>query len=149
MKSLKEIMSTDVACGTADMSLADIAGMMVTFDCGEVPIVDSLQNKNVIGVITDRDIVCRTLGKGLNPMNLKVQDCMTTDIVTGDYDMTVNDCLEIMQENQIRRLPIVDENNQLCGIVSQADLIKYADVDEAVEMVKEVSKPTDSPSAVQ
>jgi CBS domain-containing protein len=149
MKSLKDIMSTNVACATPDTGLVDIAKLMVEYECGEIPIVTSMDQKNITGVITDRDIVCRALGQGLNPMNLTAYDCMTKEVVTGDFDMTLDDCLEIMHENEIRRLPIVDENNKLCGILSQTDVINLIDGDEAGEVVQEVSKPSDSPSAVQ
>lgn len=145
MKNLKEIMTSDVACATADTKLVEIAKMMVDCDCGEIPIVKSLQDKTVIGVVTDRDIVCRTLGKGLNPMDLTVKDCMTTEVFTADYDMTVEDCIAIMREHLIRRLPVVDENNKLCGMVSQADLVKYVE-DDAIELIQDVSQPSSEAS---
>lgn len=149
MKNLGEVMSKDVACTTPETKLADVAKLMVTRDCGEIPVVKSMDQKSIVGVITDRDIVCRSLGAGKDPMKLMASDCMTTDVITGDFDMTVEDCLEIMRENQIRRLPIVDENNVLCGIISQADVINLVGEDQAIELIQDVSKPTDSPSAVQ
>lgn len=146
MKSLKEVMTTDVASATADMKLTEIARMMVDCDCGEIPVVTSLQDKTVIGVVTDRDIVCRTLGKGLNPMDLTVKDCMTSDVVTAEFDMTVEDCIAIMREHLIRRLPVVDDNNKLCGMISQADLVKYVNEDDVFELVQNVSQPTNEAS---
>lgn len=146
MKSLKEVMTTDVACATDDMKLSEIARMMVDCDCGEIPVVSSLQDKSVIGVVTDRDIVCRTLGKGLNPMDLTVKDCMTSDVVTADFDMTVEDCIAIMREHLIRRLPVIDEDNKLCGMISQADLVKYVNEDDAFELIQDVSQPTNEAS---
>lgn len=146
MKSLEEVMTRDVACATAEMKLPEIAKMMVDCDCGEIPVVSSLQDKTVIGVVTDRDIVCRTLGKGINPMDLNVKECMTTDVVTADFDMTVEDCIAIMREHLIRRLPVVDDNNKLCGMISQADLVKYVNEDEAFELIQDVSQPTNEAS---
>jgi CBS domain-containing protein len=146
MKTLEEVMSKDVACATSEIKLTEIAKMMVDFDCGEIPVVKSLQDREVIGVVTDRDIVCRTLGKGLNPMDLTVKECMTTDIFTADYDMTVEDCVAIMREHLIRRLPVVDENNKLCGIISQADLVKYVNEDDAFELVQDISQPSSEAS---
>lgn len=142
MKGLKEVMTTNVACATAETKLVDIAKMMVDCDCGEIPVVSSQEDKTVIGVVTDRDIVCRTIGRGLNPMDLTVKECMTTEVFTADVDMTVEDCIAIMREHLIRRLPVVDENNKLCGMISQADLVKYVNEDDAFELVQDVSQPT-------
>ena len=148
-KKVKEIMSSDIACATGETSLVEVSKLMVNENCGEIPIVGSLINKNIIGVITDRDIVCRTLGSGKNPMNLKAQDCMTRNVVKVDPEMTISDCLQLMGENKIRRIPVVDENNFLAGIVSQADLIRFADKEEAIKTFRKVSSPSESPSSLQ
>jgi CBS domain-containing protein len=147
MKSVQEIMSKNIVWSTPDASLSDIAKMMVDCDCGEIPLVESSSNKNIVGVITDRDIVCRSLAVGKNPMELKAKDCMTSNVVTGDLDMSLSDCVDIMEENQVRRLPIVDEKGQFCGIVSQADVFRNLEDDaEGVELVERVSRPSDSAS---
>ena len=148
-KKESEIMSTDVTCTTPDSSLVEISKMMVDANCGEIPIVMDLKKKNIVGVITDRDIVCRTLGLGKNPMNLTARDCMTKNVVTANPDMNIDNCLELMQENKIRRIPVVDKNNFLCGIVSQPDLVRYGDEQGAIEAIQKVSSPGQSPSAIQ
>lgn len=149
MKKINEIMSSEVACATPDSSLVEVSQLMVKANCGEIPIVRDLNKKDIIGVITDRDIVCRTIGVGKNPMNFKAKDCMSKNVVTAREDMDVDECLELMRENKIRRLPVVDKNNFLCGIISQADLVRSADKNEAIEAVKRVSSPGQSPSAIQ
>lgn len=73
MDNLNEIMAKDLFSSTPDTSLAEIARLMVEHDCGEIPLVE---NSKVVGVITDRDIVCRTLGVGKNPLDLTAQNCM-------------------------------------------------------------------------
>lgn len=148
MKKVNEIMSSDVTCATPDSSLVEISQLMIKADCGEIPIVNSLEKKDLIGVITDRDIVCRTLGVGRNPLELHAVDCMTKNVVTTRPEMSIDDCLELMRINKIRRIPVVDDQNFLCGIVSQADLVKYADEEEAIEMIQEVSTPGLLPSAI-
>ena len=147
MKKLKEIMSKDVAFATPDTSLTDIAELMVTINCGEIPIVKSKKQKNLVGVITDRDIVCRTMGVGKNPMKLFARDCMTTHVITASVSSSLTDCVHLMRDNKIRRIPVLDENKELCGIVSLADIVGKADVDETMEMIEEVSHG-ETPSAV-
>lgn len=149
MKKVNEIMSTDVACTTPDTSLVEVSKLMVSANCGEIPIVSDLTKKNIVGVVTDRDIVCRTLGIGKNPMTLKAKDCMSKDVITVDPEANVDECLELMRENKIRRIPVVDKNNFLCGIVSQADLIKYGNKQDAIQTIQKVSSPGQSPSALQ
>jgi CBS domain-containing protein len=139
MQTIKDIMTTEVACTTPDTSLTEVARLMVEFECGEVPLVENFETKKVIGVITDRDIVCRTLGIGKNPMVCTAADCMTTPSITVNESMSVEDCLDLMKDNQIRRVPVVDKNGILSGIVSQVDLVDK--VDEAVKVIQEVSKP--------
>lgn len=147
MKSVQEIMSKNIFWSTPEASLTDIAKKMVDCDCGEIPLVESSSDKKIVGVITDRDIVCRSLAAGKNPLELKAKDCMTSNVVTGDLDMSLSDCIDIMEENQVRRLPIVDENEQFCGMVSQADVFHNLEDDaEGVELVDRVSRPSESSS---
>jgi CBS domain-containing protein len=121
--------------------------MMIDHDCGEIPVVESKDSKLPIGVITDRDIVCRAVAPGLNPLDLTVAHCMTKPCVTVTPDMTVEECSRIMEENQIRRVPVVDAGGSCCGIVALADIALRAKKAVAGEVVQEVSQPTAAASA--
>jgi CBS domain-containing protein len=121
--------------------------MMVDHDCGEIPVVDNKETKLPIGVITDRDIVCRTVARGLNPLDLTVADCMSQPCVTVTPDMSVEECSCVMEENKIRRVPVVDADGRCCGIVALADIALHARRSVAAEVVKEVSEPTAAASA--
>lgn len=145
MSSVKDIMVKNVACAIPEATLVEIAKLMVEYDCGEIPLVESKANKRVIGVITDRDIVCRSLGQGNNPLKLKARDCMTTPAVTATLEMMSEDCVELMEQFKIRRIPVVDDNDILCGMISMADLVMDVDEESAAEMVQEVSTPKNSP----
>jgi CBS domain-containing protein len=149
MKNISEIMSSDVAWATPDTSLVDIAKKMVSADCGEIPVVQGSDQRRILGVITDRDIVCRTIGMGKNPMDCYARDIMTQRVITGTVDMSIQDAMDLMTKNQVRRLPIVDKNQFLCGMISQADLVGFLNEDAATNLVQNVSRPSDSPSAVQ
>lgn len=139
---VREIMTADPACCTAETGLQEVAQMMIDHDCGEIPVVDNKQSRIPIAVITDRDIVCRAIAKGLNPLELKVADCMSRPSITVPSDMSLEECCKILEENQIRRVPVVDAGGSCCGIVSLADIALHAKKSAAAEVLKEVSEPS-------
>lgn len=144
---VKEIMTANPACCTSGTSLQDVAQMMIDHDCGEIPVVENKDNNLPIGVITDRDIVCRTVARGLNPLDLTAGDCLTTPCVTVTPEMSVDECCRILEDNKIRRVPVVDAAGSCCGIVALADIALHGKNKETVEVLKEVSEPTASGSA--
>jgi len=144
---VKEVMTSDPACCLAETPLPEVARMMIEYDCGEIPVVENQSGKLPIGVVTDRDIVCRTVANGLNPVELTAADCMSKPIVTVTPDMSLEECCRIMEEKLIRRVPVVNERGSCCGIVSLADVALQTRERVAGEVVKEVSEPTKSASA--
>ena len=139
---VKEVMTADPACCTSENGLQEVAQMMVDNDCGEIPVVENKETKLPIGVITDRDIVCRTVARGLNPLDLTVADCLSKPCITVTPDMSLEECSHVMEENKIRRVPVVDAAGSCCGIVALADIALHARRSVAAEVVKEVSEPT-------
>jgi CBS domain-containing protein len=111
---------------------------MVEADCGEIPITDS--SNRLVGVITDRDIVCRVVAKGKNPTAVTAGDIMTEPVVCVNPETSIEDVLAVMEENQIRRVPVVDDTGCCCGIISQADVALKARDGQVGELVREVSK---------
>jgi len=144
---VKDVMTPDPAICTPDSTLQRIAEMMVEHDCGEIPVVADIASMIPIGVVTDRDITCRTIAKGLNPLTMTVAECMSQPCITVHPDMSLDECCRIMEDNKIRRVPVVDASGACCGIVALADIAKHAAKREAGEVVKEVSEPTLSSSA--
>jgi len=144
---VKEIMTADPACCTPETSLQEVGKMMVDHDCGEIPVVEDKTSKVPIGVITDRDIVCRTVAQGVNPLDLTAGDCMSQPCVTVTPTMSLQDCARILEENQIRRVPVVDTKGSCCGIVALADIARHGQDGVTAEVVKEVSEPTSAASA--
>ena len=144
---VRDVMTADPTCCVSETALQEVAQMMVDHDCGEIPVVDSKETKIPVGAITDRDIVCRTVARGLNPLDLTAGDCMSQPIVTVTPDVSVEECSRIMEENKIRRVPVVDESGRCCGIVALADIALNAKTSVAAEVVKEVSEPTAKASA--
>lgn len=105
-------------------------------DCGEIPVVDG-QDK-LIGVITDRDIICRGVAKGKRS-DAPIQELMTAEPVSITQLATLRECLKTLEAHDIRRLPVVDEHHLCCGLVSQADIARYASNHLTGELVRDIS----------
>ena len=141
---VKDVMTATPACCTAETSLQEVANLMVENDCGAIPVVDSEDSNKPIGLITDRDIVCRAVAEGLNPLDLTANDCMTSDVLTVTEQTSFEECCRLMEEKQVRRVPVVDADGALVGIVALADVAREGRKTTAGEVVKEVSNPTAS-----
>jgi len=122
--------------------------MMVDCNCGEIPVVERGDSGRPIGVITDRDITCRTVARGLNPLDLTVEDCMSSPVITVRPDSSIEELCRILEQHQIRRAPVIDDAGCCCGIVSQADIARVAGRHLAGKVVQEVSRPSSAPSRV-
>lgn len=138
--NVKEIMTKDPACCTAESSLQEVAQLMVEHDCGCVPVVDSEDSRIPVGMITDRDITVRVIAKGQNPLDLTAGDAMTSTVVSVTPETSIEECCNLMEQSQIRRIAVVDENGACCGIVAQADVATNAAARQTAEVVQEVSK---------
>ena len=137
----RDLMTRNVACCTPDTPLQRVASMMVDCNCGEIPVVDALDTMRPIGVVTDRDICCRTVAEGRNPLSLSARDCMSSPCITIHVDAPIDECVDVMENNRIRRVPVVDASGRCCGIIAQADLARKMD-EVAAEVLREVSQPT-------
>jgi CBS domain-containing protein len=115
--------------------------MMAQSDCGAIPVVENTSNKKLAGIVTDRDIVCRTVAENKNPLELTVESCMSQTVVTTTPETSLEECCNLMEEHQIRRIPVVDQKGVCCGIVAQADVAIQGSEEDAAEMVREVSQP--------
>lgn len=145
MNTIRDIMTPDPATCTPDTSLQEVARMMVDFDCGAIPVVRSDDDDTPIGTVTDRDIVCRLVAQGQNPVDLDAESCMTVPCITVRADASFDEARKLMCDNQIRRLVVVDDTGACCGIVALADLVREG---KAEDVVREVSEPTEEPSTV-
>ncbi|MBI3549705.1 MAG: CBS domain-containing protein [Elusimicrobia bacterium] len=139
MQHVKDVMTENPACCTADTDVQAVARMMCDHDCGEIPVVDGKSSMRPIGVITDRDIACRVVARGVDAKQAKARDCMTNDCVTVTRETGIEECCRLLEENQIRRVPVVDEDGRCVGIVSQADIALKTTPRKAGEVVRRVS----------
>jgi CBS domain-containing protein len=143
---VQEIMTTDPVCVQPETSLEAVAQMMVEYDCGAIPVCDTRTEK-VVGILTDRDIVVRTVAKGLDPLEMLALDAMTNNPHTLKPNASVDDCIRMMEEYKIRRVPVTDEQEKLLGMVSQADIVRRVIAnqpqmtEEFEEALEEISEP--------
>jgi CBS domain-containing protein len=119
------LMTAPVAAILATENLADAAKRMRESDCGSLPVVD--EQGRPIGMITDRDIALHIAPRGLNAKRVLVRECMTENVVSCELDDHADRCLRLMATNQVRRLPVVNAEGILTGIISQADLARHAE----------------------
>jgi CBS domain-containing protein len=141
MKKAQEIMTPNPSCCLPDDSITDAAQLMKSEDVGSIPIIENQQMKKLVGIITDRDIVIKVVAERLNPEATRVRNAMTPNPVTCFPDDDLDDVIDSMEQNQIRRIPVVDHNNQLVGIIAQADIATRLDqAKKTGEVVEEISK---------
>ena len=139
-KLARDVMTPDPACCSPDATLDEVARLMLENDCGEIPVLDT--SDRPIGVVTDRDIVCRVVAEGKNPIAYTAESCMSGPVVTVRADAPLDDVLATMEKHQIRRVPVVDERDSCVGIISQADVSWAGEPREVAELVREVSRDT-------
>ena len=145
---VRDIMTECMAFCMPEKTVDEVARMMVASDCGAIPVVDPI-TRQAVGIVTDRDIVCRTVAKGLDPAHVRVEEMMTMPIIAVSPDDSIEKCVEEMESAQVRRMPVVDAQGRLCGIVSQADIARVAPPTETGHLVTDVSRRTDHASNVQ
>ena len=135
---IRDVMTPNPECVSDKDSLRDVARIMKDQDTGVVPVVDG---KKIVGLITDRDIVVRGLAAGRDLANTRVNELMTKDVRSVREDSTVQDALDLMGNAEIRRVPVVNGNNELVGIVSLGDIASQGNQDgkvgKAVEQISE------------
>lgn len=143
---VQEVMTPNPKCVNKSTPLQTVAELMVDCDCGGVPVCDQ-QTGKLVGFVTDRDIVCRTLAKGLDPLEMIAQDAMTSIVYSVSPTATLDECIQLMEQHKIRRLPVTDQQGKLLGIITVADIASRAVpkqpdmVEYFEEAIEEISQP--------
>lgn len=134
---INEIMHRGVDTIAPDAPVASIARLMRDQDIGAVPVVD--EDGDLLGIITDRDITIRALADGRDVSALKARDIMTTDVVCCHETDATESVIDLMEDNQIRRLPVLDQDLRLVGMVSLGDISQRMSEHSSAEILKAVS----------
>ena len=137
MGQIKELMTVRPRTVKTGDSVVDAAKLMKGEDAGIAPIVDG---DRLVGVVTDRDIAIRVVAEGRDPQQTKVEEIASQNLITIDPQQDLDEALRLMAQHQVRRLPVVEEDGKLVGIVAQADVARHADAERTGEVVEEISE---------
>jgi CBS domain-containing protein len=133
-------MTPDPICCLATDSAQKVAGILCKQDVGAIPVVSDHESRKLIGIITDRDLCCSLVAAGLDPQTTPIEKFVSLNPVACGEGDDLDDCARLMQEHQVRRIPIVDEDGRVIGIVSQADLALKDKAENVARTVAEVSR---------
>jgi len=134
---ISEVMTRDVQTVSPDQPVQEAANFMLSADAGSIPVIEG---ERLIGMITDRDIAVRGIAKGYGP-ETPVRELMTDDLIVVRIDDDVEEAATKMSDAQVRRLPVIDSDERLCGIVSLGDLARESDNECSQQALEGVSQP--------
>ena len=145
---IKHVMTKDPKCCVPSDTAQQAAIIMRDEKAGVVPVIENEQSRKIVGIVTDRDLCMNIVAEGRDARTAQVHECMTTAVVSASPQDALEKATELMRDNQIRRIPVIDEQRRLVGIVSLADVVERANVrtGETHETLKTVSAPTGEPS---
>lgn len=141
MKKCSEVMTKSPVCCLPNDMVVNVAELMNSGNIGSIPVIENEQTKKLIGIVTDRDLALKIVAKGLDAKSTKVEAVMTRKMITCRADDDLLKALDAMAEHQLRRIPVVDADHKIVGIIAQADVATRVDQPEkTAEMVKEISQ---------
>lgn len=136
-KSITDLMTANPCSIDVDKSVAYAAKMMRDEDVGLAPIVEGDQ---LVGTVTDRDIAIRVVAEGKDPESTTVREIASTELVTIDPQQDLDEAVRLMAQHQVRRLPVVEEDGRLVGVLAQADIARAGEDRKTGELVEEISR---------
>lgn len=139
MEKCSDIMTKKPVCCLRDDSVVLAAKLMKDQDVGSIPVIENKLTRILVGIITDRDLALKIVGEGFDPKTVTVEDVMTHSIVTCYADDDLQMALDAMADHQLRRIPIVDYENKILGIIAQADVATHRP-EKTAAVVKEISQ---------
>jgi CBS domain-containing protein len=137
---VRDLMTRGVRTLSPSDSVIFAAQAMAELDVGSIPVCDG---QRLVGVVTDRDLTLRSLAQGRDPQSTQLDQVMTTDVQWCYEEQSIEEVAQLMRDAQIRRLPIVDHDRKLVGVVSLGDLAAKGGEQEASEALKEISTPSE------
>jgi len=141
MMKCGEVMTKDPVCSLPNNTVKKVAQLMKRENIGSVPIVEDEQTRTLVGIVTDRDLALKIVAKGRDANSTKVEKVMTRQVVTCRAEDDVQKALDVMGKNQLRRIPIVDDDNRIVGIIAQADVAtRMNQPEKTAAVVKEISQ---------
>lgn len=141
MKKCDELMTKNPVCCLPSSMVAEVARLMKRENIGPIPVIENEQTRKLVGIVTDRDLAMKIVAEGRDAKSTKVEAVMTRKVVTCRADDDLQKALDAMSEHQLRRIPVVDNDNKILGIIAQADVATRVNQPEkTAEMVKGISR---------
>jgi CBS domain-containing protein len=141
MKKCEEVMTKKIVCCQPNDKVAKAARLMKHENVGAIPVIENQQTQKLVGIVTDRDLALKIVAEGRNAESTIVEAVMTREVVTCQPEDGVQKALDAMSEHQLRRIPVVDKDNKILGIIAQADVAtRVNQPDKTAEMVKQISQ---------
>jgi CBS domain-containing protein len=138
----EEVMTKNIVCCLLNESVMKAAQKMKISDIGSVPVIENEENRKLVGIISDRDLAIRIVGEGRDSKTVEVKEVMTKNVMTCQAVDDAQRALDLMAANQLRRIPVVDNNNRIIGIIAQADIAtRLNQPEKTAEVVKDISEP--------
>jgi len=134
---IRDIMTSNPSTVEPDKTVVDAARIMKQEDAGVVPVTE---NGRLTGMVTDRDIAIRVVAEGRDPQSTPVREVASKDLVTVDPQQDLDEALRLMAQHQVRRLPVVEEDGRLVGVVAQADVARHGNDTKTGQVVQEISE---------
>jgi CBS domain-containing protein len=145
MNTCSEMMTENPVSCTPSTTAREIAALMEQKDVGSIPIVESRENNKLLGIVTDRDLAIKVIAEGKDPDATTVEEVMTINPMTCSPKDKVDKVFDVMMKHQVRRVPVINEQNRLVGIISQADVaMRMGKSDKTGEVVEKLSQPASS-----
>lgn len=139
-QKVSDVMTANPTCAAPDQSVMEVAQIMKNEDVGSVPVIGD-QNMKLVGIVTDRDLALQIVAEGRDANTILVRDVMSTNLVTCMQDDDLSKVFSLMEKNQVRRIPVVDQSGNVVGIVAQADIATRVDDPKKVAgVVEEISE---------
>jgi CBS domain-containing protein len=143
MPKCNEVMTKDPVCCEPGDPVTRAAEMMRTHDVGSLPVVETIDSRRVIGIVTDRDVVTKVVASNRNVASATVNDAMTKNPAVCREDDDLERAMSLMADHQVRRMPVVDASGRLSGIIAQADVATRGHQEERTgELVEAISEPS-------
>ena len=141
MNKCSQVMTKNPVCCLPNDTVSKVAQLMKSKDFGSVPIIENEQTKKVVGIVTDRDLTLKIVAEGRDPKSTKAEEVMTRKVVTCRAEDDLQKALDAMSEHKLRRIPVVDNNNGIVGIIAQADVAtRFDQPEKTAAVVKGISQ---------
>lgn len=143
MKKCKDVMTQDPVCCLPTDTVSKAAQLMKDENVGSIPVVEDEETMKLIGIVTDRDLALQVVAPEWDAETKQVDEVMTYEVITCRADDDLQKAVDAMAQHQLRRMPVIDGDYRIVGIISQADVATRVERSEEIaEMVKEISQPT-------